>query len=256
MSAETEDLNRRLLRARDAMDRAYAEPLDIPAVAAVALVAGWFAAPGVTFAVIIFLGLIVQALTCWFTVRWVLSWRHRRRWLRPLHLAAHEIAGVDRRRAPHQWIQVEPDRTKAVLALPAGFPAEQKDKDRLVEIAKAKLGMHEADPEWRLAGPKPQLTLLPSAAPPPPLIRYEDLAEAVARAGPDEWIAGIGKKGSVVKASLATDSPHVAINMGTGAGKSSLAAFWLMQELRRGAIAMVLDSKWHSHPWLFKDEQG
>ncbi len=31
-----EDQNRRLLRARDAMDRAYAEPLDVPAVAAVA----------------------------------------------------------------------------------------------------------------------------------------------------------------------------------------------------------------------------
>ncbi|MGH2466725.1 MAG: AraC family transcriptional regulator, partial [Candidatus Limnocylindrales bacterium] len=36
MSGETEDLNRRLLRARDAMDRAYAEPLDVRAVAAVA----------------------------------------------------------------------------------------------------------------------------------------------------------------------------------------------------------------------------
>lgn len=36
MSRDAEDLNRRLLRARDAMDRAYAEPLDIPAVAAVA----------------------------------------------------------------------------------------------------------------------------------------------------------------------------------------------------------------------------
>ena len=36
MSRETEDFNRRLLRARDAMDRAYAEPLDVPAVAAVA----------------------------------------------------------------------------------------------------------------------------------------------------------------------------------------------------------------------------
>ena len=36
MSQETEDLNRRLLRARDAMDRAYAEPLNVPAVAAVA----------------------------------------------------------------------------------------------------------------------------------------------------------------------------------------------------------------------------
>src|SRR3954464_4780667 len=36
MSREVEDLNRRLLRARDAMDRAYAEPLDVAAVAAVA----------------------------------------------------------------------------------------------------------------------------------------------------------------------------------------------------------------------------
>lgn len=36
MSREVEDLNRRLLRARDAMDRSYAEPLDVPAVAAVA----------------------------------------------------------------------------------------------------------------------------------------------------------------------------------------------------------------------------
>jgi AraC-like DNA-binding protein len=38
MSREAEDLNRRLLRARDAMDRAYAEPLDVGAVAAVAYV--------------------------------------------------------------------------------------------------------------------------------------------------------------------------------------------------------------------------
>ena len=36
MSREVEDLNRRLLRARDAMDRAYAEPLDVRTVAAIA----------------------------------------------------------------------------------------------------------------------------------------------------------------------------------------------------------------------------
>jgi len=36
VSREVEDLNRRLLRARDAMDRAYAEPLNVSAVAAVA----------------------------------------------------------------------------------------------------------------------------------------------------------------------------------------------------------------------------
>ena len=38
MTREAEDLNRRLLRARDAMDRAYAEPLDVRAVAAVAYI--------------------------------------------------------------------------------------------------------------------------------------------------------------------------------------------------------------------------
>jgi AraC-like DNA-binding protein len=36
VSRDVEDLNRRLLRARDAMDRAYAEPLDVRAVATVA----------------------------------------------------------------------------------------------------------------------------------------------------------------------------------------------------------------------------
>ena len=36
MSRAVEEFNRRLLRARDAMDRAYAEPLDVRAIAAVA----------------------------------------------------------------------------------------------------------------------------------------------------------------------------------------------------------------------------
>jgi AraC-like DNA-binding protein len=36
VSREAEELNRRLLRARDAMDRAYAQPLNVAAVAAVA----------------------------------------------------------------------------------------------------------------------------------------------------------------------------------------------------------------------------
>jgi AraC-like DNA-binding protein len=36
VSRELEDFNRRLLRARDAMDRSYAEPLDVKSVAAIA----------------------------------------------------------------------------------------------------------------------------------------------------------------------------------------------------------------------------
>ena len=36
MSRAEEETNRRMLRARDAMDRAYAEPLDVPALAQIA----------------------------------------------------------------------------------------------------------------------------------------------------------------------------------------------------------------------------
>jgi transcriptional regulator GlxA family with amidase domain len=36
MMSPGEDTNRRMLRARDAMDRRYAEPLDVPALAAIA----------------------------------------------------------------------------------------------------------------------------------------------------------------------------------------------------------------------------
>ncbi|GGZ22709.1 transcriptional regulator [Streptomyces poonensis] len=36
MPRTTQDTNRRMLRARDAMDRAYAQPLDVPALARIA----------------------------------------------------------------------------------------------------------------------------------------------------------------------------------------------------------------------------
>lgn len=51
MSRDAEQTNRRLLRARDAMDRAYADPLDIPALAAIALMspAHFIRRFGVTF---------------------------------------------------------------------------------------------------------------------------------------------------------------------------------------------------------------
>jgi len=73
----------------------------------------------------------------------------------------------------------------------------------------------------------------------------------------DELLIGVGKNGDIVRASLASDSPHIAISMGTGAGKSNLAGFLLLQMLLRRAIGLVLDAKKGlSYPWLLKDEHG
>lgn len=201
----------------------------------------------------------MAAFGCWRLWVRVTRRKHQKTWLHPLHLAAHELAGHPRAIAARSWITAELDGGGAVrevrLALTQGWPADPKDEQRLVSIAAAKTGIESPEPSWRRAGPAPMVVIRQSE-PPPPLVRYGDVADAVGRAGPDELVVGTGKKGSLVKASLATDSPHLAINMGTGGGKSTLAAFLLMQELRRGAIAMVLDSKWWSHAWLYKDAEG
>ena len=219
--------------------------------------------------------LTATAAVLGFTGRraWVRFTRRRqeRTWLYPLHLAAHEIAGHPRALLARNWITAELDEAGAVrelrLALPQGWQADPREEQRLVAIAAAMAAIEAPEPSWRKAGPAPQV-IIRHSEPAPGKYEYGDgelgelLAQAVEQARPDELVVGLGKpergtdRPKVVKASLATDSPHLAINMGTGGGKSNLAAFWVMQELRRGAVVMVLDNKWWSHAWLYKDAEG
>ena len=183
--------------------------------------------------------------------------RHRRTWLHPLHLAAHELAGHPRAIPAKSWITAEVDAdgavNKATLELPPGFPADEKDKQRLVSIASQKLGIEAAEPTWRLAGPTPLLTLRHSP-PPPGHVTMAYLLPELASCKDDELLIGIGKNDEVIKASLGTDSPHIAISMGTGAGKSNLAGWILLQMLLRDGIGLVLDAKRRlSYPWILKD---
>lgn len=196
----------------------------------------------------------------WLLVRGLRRRKDRRTWKHPLHLAIHQKAGIPRAAAASSYITVGTDKTGAVesakIALPQGWPADEKEREWLIRTAAVKLGIESPDTSGsRLSGPSPFL-LLARSQPPPSLVRYEDVAGLVERAHANELVTGLGKKNAPVLASLSLDSPHFGIAMGTGAGKSNLAAFWLVQELRRGAIAMVLDAKWFSHPWLIKDADG
>lgn len=185
--------------------------------------------------------------------------KHRHTWLEPTHLAAHELAGHPRALPAKNWIAVQLDDDGAVeradLQLGPDWHADPREEDRLVLTVSRRLGIESAEASFRRAGPSPKVTLTRSK-PPPPVVLPGELMEAVESCRPDEFVSGLGKKAAIVKASLVGDSAHMAINMGSGAGKSSLAGFWLMQWLRRGAFAMVLDPKWHSLPWCFKDEDG
>jgi len=209
------------------------------------------------------IALFASALFCTLAAAAWLLWlrftrrRQQKTWLYPLHLAAHELAGHPKAIPASSWITAELDGAGAVreaqLALPQGWPADARDEQRLVSIAAAKLGIESPQPSWRRAGPAPLLTLTHSP-PPPGHVKMADLLGELDSCRDGELLIGVGKNDTLIKASLRTDSPHVAISMGTGAGKSNLAAWLLFQMLLRGSIGMVLDAKRRlSYPWMLKD---
>jgi hypothetical protein len=175
------------------------------------------------------------------------EWRHHRTWVRPLHRSLTPVLG-----APPPRLAIERDRSRVVLELPEAFIGEDRVREGIIRAVETKLALEAPDHSWHLDGKKPQVVFTRSE-PPPSMLRWPDIQRLVAAAGPGQLLCGLGKKNAEVFVSTSLDSPHFGVAMGTGGGKSNTAAFWLVQELRRGACALILDAKWFSHPWTFKD---
>lgn len=76
-------------------------------------------------------------------------------------------------------------------------------------------------------------------------ITVRELLEACPDTAP---MLGLGHGGRLVSADIGTD-PHLLASMRTGGGKSALFRLLLSQELRRGAVGLILDVKRLSHAW-------
>jgi hypothetical protein len=190
----------------------------------------------------------VTVFWAWRAWRALASRKHRRTWAEPLHLVAAPLVGYPRALPAASWLKISPDRSRVVAELPPGFNPDARERERVVGTFTAKLGIESPDVRWQLAGPEPKLELT-AAQPPPPQVTLADVREHLDRARPDDLIWGIGKRGAVVRTSLAGDSPHVGLSMGSGAGKSVTARALLAQMLYRGAIGLILDYKMISHQW-------
>src|SRR6266702_1358550 len=213
---------------------------------AVVLVACYVASPQVTGWAIVCLLFIGFGLGAWWLWRWIWSFRHRRTWLRPAHLAAHRAAEIDPRRPPHEWLTVAADRSLAVAELPAGWAGDVKE---LAGILAAKLGMESPEISPHLAGPKPTLTLT-VARPPPAVVTLAQLMPFIKAAKLDEVLLGLGIQSALVGIDLDGDSPHLGISMGSGGGKSVTSRLILSQMLFKGCVGLVLDApKRISHAW-------
>lgn len=173
---------------------------------------------------------------------------HRRTWITPLHAAVAPLVGVPLPSKPESWLRVERDRSKAVLELPQGHLPADRDRDAIARTAAAKLGIEAPEFSWRLAGPRPQLSITASA-PPPAKVDLDGLRATLDKAGRDDLVLGLGRRGQPVAVSLAGDSPHLGLSMASGAGKSVAARLLAAQVLHRGGLAVFLDIKRISHVW-------
>lgn len=174
--------------------------------------------------------------------------QHHRSWTEPLHVALAPLVGVPLPNRPESWLQIEPDRSKAIVQLPDGFGGDAKDKDKITSTVIAKLGLEDPDVQWSIAGPRPTL-MLTASTPPPTSVTLDDVREAIDAARPDELVLGLGRERKVNKTSLAGDSPHIGLSQGSGAGKSTTARFLTSQVLYKGGVGIFLDIKRISHTW-------
>ena len=200
------------------------------------------------------LAAVLVLLGAFHTAATLFSWHHERHYVRPL-----EQTLTRRIRTKPSSVEVTLDDDDAVHQVAIEWPAEtdigEAEKQHVLDAVTERLAIESPDPSWRLKG-RERSVILTHSDPPPAKVRWEQIEAIVMAARMDELLCGLGKKRAEVSVSTKLDSPHFGIAMGTGGGKSNTAAFWLVQELRRGSVALILDAKWFSHPWCFKDEHA
>lgn len=186
---------------------------------------------------------------------WV-SWElhGRKEWelekVRPVAAAAGLILALNIR--PQQatsWVTVPRDYRRedghpVEIMLPATFTgADEGQKTRLAKAVSNRLGMKDYAVSWEVAGSAPRMLL--SAPPAPPdKVYFKDVRELLENTEEYRPLMGIiGASGKGAYAEMVTDSPHIAVSAGPGAGKSTLAKFIIMQALRWGWGVVILDWK-------------
>jgi len=185
----------------------------------------------------------------------VVVWWHRRRWVKPLHLALFGPAGWPEDKRPGSYLRVP--RTFAdgkhgvIVSLPPTFAGRPTERLVVAQVVRDKLALGDVSDNWVLRGKHAYLQLRPRQRPPErapfadPTVRV-----LVERAKPSAPVIGLTHGGRAVAVDLDDESPHVLLSAGTGGGKSSTIRAIAAQLMRPGATCWVIDAKRHSHAWL------
>lgn len=83
----------------------------------------------------------------------------------------------------------------------------------------------------------------------PEILTYEDARSRLWNSPNSEFLFGVEGKGESVNVDLSSDTPHVLVAAGSGAGKSVIARSIATQALVKGGTVVFLDYKRISHRW-------
>lgn len=186
------------------------------------------------------------------TGRGALNWRHRRNWVRPLHLVLEKPLGLPDGVRPQSYLRIprdyynRPDVGRIVL------PPEWGGENRaaVASLVKEKLGLSDVSVTFHMKGRSPYAEIRQTPRPRGKVMFADaDVKQLVADAAESAPLIGLGPQDTTVRIDLDSESPHVLVSASTGGGKSVITRTMVAQMLNRGATATVLDFKRHSHKW-------
>ncbi|WP_019635028.1 helicase HerA domain-containing protein [Actinomadura atramentaria] len=191
----------------------------------------------------------------------LLTWRHRRDWLWPLHVALRPVLGYPEGTKPGSYITLPENFAQITgemlrIQLPATWVGESsaliaEGQERISQIVIRKLGLQDVSASYHVRGRDHYMTMR-QAPRPPARVMWADAAvqRMVAKADPDAPLLGLTHQARPVAVSLDDESPHILVSAGTGGGKSVILRTIAAQFMAQGAKVVVLDLKRHSHKWI------
>lgn len=139
-------------------------------------------------------------------------------------------------------------KARVTVMLPYKFEGTPEHQKRLHGLISRRLGGEwDAEWNWHEHPPRAHFRRAPS---PPGFVGFRDIFPFLEKSNGDKVIIGIGTHEAIAEINLDHESPHVALSMGTGGGKSSLLRLIVAQLIRHGVERVdIIDPKRISHIW-------
>lgn len=135
------------------------------------------------------------------------------------------------------------DGAAIVITLPPYFAGVgEKVNANLERVIAQKLGARELRSSWQMEGRAPSVILSVPPAP-PTLVLFSSVLRRLEAAEEFRPMLGITRGQEALYAEMISDSPHIGISAGPGAGKSSEAKLLIMQVLHWGWGVVICDWK-------------